>query len=59
MAVLAWLVENKVVILSVLLALSEALSLIPAVKANGVAQLIMGLIAKAAKAVKPAEVEKQ
>lgn len=40
--------ENLVIILSALLALSEALSLIPAVKSNGVFQLILNIVKKLA-----------
>ncbi len=39
-----WIVANKVVILGCALALSEGLSLFPAVKANGIFQLIFGWI---------------
>ena len=42
-----FLIENKVVILGLLFSLSEVLSLIPSVKANGVFQLMSGLVAKA------------
>jgi hypothetical protein len=38
--VINWIVANKVVLLTLLLALSEVLALIPAVKANSVAQAI-------------------
>ena len=38
---MAWLTENWSVIASVLLALSEALALIPGIKSNSVFQLIV------------------
>jgi hypothetical protein len=42
--IIAFIVENKVIILFLLFAISEGLSMIPAVKANGVFQLIAGWI---------------
>jgi len=41
------MIENKAVILGLLLSLSEVLALIPSVKANSIFQLAMGLIKKA------------
>ena len=40
------IVEHQVLILSALLLVSEALSLIPAVKANGIFQFVYGLLKK-------------
>jgi hypothetical protein len=37
-----FIIDNKVIFLGVALAISEALSLIPSVKANGIFQLIVG-----------------
>lgn len=45
-SVIAFFVANKVVILGILLALSEALALIPSVKANSVFQLVFGWLQK-------------
>lgn len=45
------IVENKVVILGVLFALSEALALIPSVKSNSVFQLVFNIIKKAKEVV--------
>lgn len=42
--IISFVVENKAIILFFLFALSEGLSLIPAVKSNGVFQLIAGWI---------------
>lgn len=41
---MAWLQQNLVMVLSVLLGLSEVLALIPVVKANSVFQLVLGLL---------------
>jgi len=41
--------ENSVVLLGLALALSEALSLIPSIKANGLFQLIFGWLKKSKK----------
>lgn len=48
LVVWAFLVANKVVLLGAALAISEALALIPAVKANSVFQLVVGAIKKLA-----------
>lgn len=40
--IIQWIVENGVVVLGVLFAISEALAAIPAVKANSVFQAIAG-----------------
>jgi hypothetical protein len=45
----AWLQANAAVIFGVLFALSEALALIPSVKANSVFQLIFGWLSAEAK----------
>jgi len=45
-ALLDLVVSNKALILGVLLALSEALSFIPSVKANGIFQLVFGWLSK-------------
>ena len=45
--------EKIIIILAALLALSEALALIPAVKANSVYQLIVGVLAKAKELLSP------
>ena len=47
MQIVDFLLANKAVILGVLFALSEALALIPSVKANSVFQLVFGLVKKA------------
>lgn len=47
---ISWVQSNGAGILGVLLAISEALSLIPGVKANGIFQLVWGWL----KAKKPA-----
>lgn len=49
MNILTFVQENSVVLLGAALAVSEALSLIPAVKANGLFQLIFGWLKKAKK----------
>ena len=41
------IIENKVVILGFLFALSEVLALVPAVKANSVFQLVSSILKKA------------
>lgn len=41
---MAWLQENVVLVLSVLLGLSEVLALIPVVKANSIFQLVIGIL---------------
>ena len=46
-AVIAFVNDNKAIILAALFFLSEALALIPALKANSVFQLVYGLLAKA------------
>jgi hypothetical protein len=40
------IIANKEIVLGLLLALSEALALIPQVKANSVFQLVVGLVKK-------------
>lgn len=47
-----FIVVNKVVLALLLFAISEALSLIPSVKANGIFQFIYGLIKKLYDSVK-------
>lgn len=42
-----FIIDNKVIILGFLFALSEILALIPSVKANSIFQLILGLLQKA------------
>ena len=44
-----FIIENKVAILSVCLAVSELLALIPGIKANSIFQLLFGWLAKATK----------
>lgn len=44
--VMNWIMDNRVVILAFLFTLSEALALIPAVKANSVFQLIFSFLEK-------------
>lgn len=44
--IIAWFQANAPIILGILFALSEGLSLIPSVKANGVFQLIFGWLQK-------------
>lgn len=51
LSLISWVQEHSTVILGVLLALSEALALIPAIKANSVFQLLFGWLQKN----KPAE----
>jgi len=46
-----FVVENKTVILGVLFALSEALALFPAIKANSIFQLVFGWLKKQQPAV--------
>lgn len=46
MAIIQWLGEHSAIILGALFALSEALSLVPGIKANGVFQLIYGWLKK-------------
>lgn len=41
-----FLIDNKVVLLGALLAISEALALIPAIKSNSIVQLIISSIKK-------------
>ena len=41
------IIDHKGVILALLFAISEALALIPSIKANSIFQLIMGLLQKA------------
>ncbi len=48
---LAWIMSNKVLLLGIGFFLSEALSLIPGIKANGVIQMIFGWIKSAYDAV--------
>lgn len=45
--------DNIVVILAALVAVSEALALIPAVKSNSVAQLIFSILKKAKEVLSP------
>lgn len=42
-----WIMQNYVLLIMVLFAMSEALAMIPAVKANSVFQLFFGILAKA------------
>lgn len=42
------IIENKVVVVGFLLALSEVLALIPSVKANSVFELVVGFLKKVA-----------
>ena len=46
MSIINFIVANKAAVLGAALALSEILSLIPAVKANGIFQLIFGWLKK-------------
>jgi hypothetical protein len=46
--IINWVVQNKAIVLGLLLALSEALALVPSIQANSVFQLVVGLIKKAA-----------
>ena len=45
---MAWIVENQVAIIATLFAISEGLSLIPSVQANGVFQALFGILKKLA-----------
>jgi hypothetical protein len=47
-AVIAFVIANKAVLLGFALAASEALALIPAVKANSIFELVVSLLKKAA-----------
>lgn len=47
MQLIDYLLANKAIVLGLLFALSEAMALIPSVKANSVFQLIFGLVKKA------------
>lgn len=49
MNAISFIQENSVVLIGAALAVSEALSLIPSVKANGLFQLIFGWLKKAKK----------
>lgn len=51
--VIAWVVAHKYEIVCVLFLISEALSFIPAIKANGVFQLIFGWLGKLKEAFQP------
>ena len=42
MGIIQWLLDHKVEVLLALLALSEVLALVPAIKANSVFQLVWG-----------------
>ena len=50
---MVWMTENYALVLAVLLGISEALSLIPAVKSNGILQLVFNML----KALVPKKVE--
>jgi hypothetical protein len=54
MNLISLLMENKFAIVMALFSISEALSYIPAIKANGIFQLIFGFLSKAKEEVKPA-----
>ena len=43
---MAFIFEHKAVILGALLAVSEALALIPAIKANSIFELVVGILFK-------------
>lgn len=53
-AVIDFLIANKLVIVTFLFFVSEALSLIPSISANGVFQMIFGWVKKAKDALAPA-----
>lgn len=55
-AIIDFLVTNKLVIVTFLFLISEALSLFPGIAANGVFQLVFGWIKKAKDALTPAAV---
>jgi hypothetical protein len=54
---LATLLANKFEIVCALLAVSEALALIPALKANSVLQLVMGALQKVKAVIAPAQIK--
>jgi hypothetical protein len=50
---MAWLSENLVLILTILLGLSETLAMIPAIKANSVFEMIVGALRQIKALVSP------
>lgn len=43
---MSFIIENKVVVLGALLAISECLALIPAIKANSIFELVVDILKK-------------
>jgi len=43
---MAWIIENKAIILGVLWGLSEALAAIPSIKANSIFELVVSVLKK-------------